>query len=67
MELLPDSFIDRISKYMHEMLYSKVMRQLRTYRLNTVFNVSLDVLKYGYYEYGGFRATCININEFNAS
>ena len=47
------------------MLYSKVMKQLQTYRLTTVFIVSLKFLEYGYYEFGGIRTPCVNINNIN--
>ena len=67
MELLPESLIDRIYKYSHEILYSEVLRQLNTYRLNIVCNVPLEFLKYGYYEYKGVRVPCINISDINAS
>ena len=49
------------------MLYSKVMRQLKTYRLNNVFIVSLEFLEYGYYEFGGVRAMSVDINNINAT
>ena len=49
------------------MIYSKVMKQLKTYRLNTVFIVSIDFLDYGYYEFGGVRRPCIDINNINAT
>ena len=49
------------------MLYSKVMRQLKTYRLHTVFVVSLEFSEYGYYEFGGARTTRINVNNIDAT
>ena len=67
MEKLPEFLINKIYKYRHEMLYSKVMRQLKTYRLNTVFTVSLEFLEYGYYEFGGGRTPSIDINIINAA
>ena len=48
------------------MLYTSVMNQLRLYRLNTVFVVSLDSLKRGYYSFWGVRIPCININNIDA-
>ena len=71
MELLPENLINKIYKYKHDMLYHKVMKQLTTYRLNTVFVVSLELLEYGCYEFGkfgefcGIRTPCININNIN--
>ena len=55
------------------MLYSKVMKQLQTYRLNTVFSVSLEFLEDGYYEFGesgefgGIRTPYVNINSINST
>ena len=66
MAQLPEFLVDKIYKYRHEMLYSKVMRQLRSYRLNTVFRVSLEFLEYGFYEFGGIRTPSIEINNIYA-
>lgn len=66
MDLLPLDVIDNIYKYKHEIEYSKVMDQLKLYRLNTVFVVSLDFLKRGYYSFGGVRTPCIDINDIDA-
>ena len=49
------------------MLYPKVMKQLKTYRLNIVFVVSLEFLEYGYYGFGGVRTVSIDINNINAT
>ena len=43
------------------------MKQLKTYRLNTVFIVSLEFLECGYYEFGGARTQSININNIDAT
>ena len=43
--MVPLPLEDKIYKYKHEMLYYKVMRQLKTYRVNTVFIVSLEFLE----------------------
>ena len=70
MEKLPECLIHIIYKLRHEMLYSKVMKQLKTYRLNTVFIVSLEFLEYGYYEFGEFGGIItpyININNINST
>ena len=67
MERLPKLVVNKIYKYRHEMLYSKVMRQLKTYILNTVFIVLLEFLDYGYYEFGGVRTPSIDINSINAT
>ena len=68
MNKLPECSI--MYKLRHEMLYSKIMKQLKTYRLNTVFIVSLEFLEYGHYEFGefgGIRTPCINIHNINAT
>ena len=67
MERLPEFLINKIYKYKHEMLYSKVMRQVKAYRLNIVFIVSLEFLECGYYEFGGVRTMSIDINNINAT
>ena len=66
MNVLPDNVIDKIYRLSHEMQYSSVMRQLKQYRINTVFNVYIDVLEYGYYYHHGLRTPCINIDNINA-
>ena len=67
MKLLLEGLVDIIYKYRHEMLYSKVMKQLKTYRVNIVCIVSLEFLEYGYFEVGGVRTPCININDIKTS
>ena len=67
MVLLPEGLVDIIYKYKHAMLYSKVMKQLKTYRVNAVFLVSLEFLEYGYFEFGGVRTSCINIDNIDAT
>ncbi len=39
MDKLPENIVNKIYRFEHEMLYSKVMKQLKTYRLNTHFIV----------------------------
>ena len=65
--LLPEGIIDIVYKYKLEMLYSKVMKQLKTYRINTAFPVSLESLEYGYFEFGGVRTPCIDVNTTDAT
>ena len=67
MELLPGNLINKSYKYKHEMLYSKVMKQLKTYTLNTAFIVSLKFLEEGHYEFGGVRTPSTNINDIDAT
>ena len=42
MNKLPENIVNKIYRFEHEMSYSKVMNQLKTYRLNTVFIVSIE-------------------------
>ena len=70
MVTLPECLIHIVYKYKHEMICSKVMKQLRTYRLDTVFIVSFEFLVYGYYEFGEFGGVItpyININNINST
>ena len=46
------------------------MKQLKKYRLHTVFIVSLEFLEYGYYEFGEFGGIItpyITINNINST
>ena len=67
MEKSPECLIHRIYKLRHDMIYAKVMKQSKTYRLNTVFVVSLEFLVYGYYEFGGIVTPYINIDNINST
>ena len=49
------------------MQYSSVMKQLKQYRLNTVFNVSIDFLEYGYYYHHCDWFPCISIDNIEAT
>ena len=66
MNKLPECLIHITYKLRHEVMYSKVMKQLKAYRLNTVFIVSLKSLEHGYYEFS-IRTPCININNINST
>ena len=67
MNKLPENIVDKIYRFEHEMLYSSVMKQLNTYRLNTHFIVSIEFLEHGYYEFGGIRTASIDINSIDAT
>ena len=67
MNTLPNNLSDKIYRLSHEMQYSSVMKQLKQYRLNTVFNVSIDFLEYGYYYLHGDKTPCITIENINAT
>ena len=38
------------------------MNQLKTYRINCFFIVSIEFLKNGYYDFANIRTKCIDIN-----
>ena len=67
MDKLPECLTNKIYKLNHEMIYSKVMKQLKTYRLNTVFIVSIDFLDHGYFDFGGVRTRSIDLNNIHAT
>ena len=67
MEKLPVEIIQKIYKYRHEILYYKVMSQLKTYRINCYFIVSIEFLENGYYEFGDKRTPCIDLNCIDAT
>ena len=67
MDKLPENIVDTIYRFEHEMLYSSVMKQFKTYRLNIVFIVSIEFLLYGYDEFRGIRIPCIDLNNMNAT
>ena len=68
MDKLPENMVDTIYRFEHEMSYSSVMKQLKTYRLNIVFTVSIEFfLLYGCYEFKGVRIPCIDLNNINAT
>ena len=43
MEVLPENLINKAYKYKHEMLYSNVMKQLKPYRINVVFQLNQEI------------------------
>ena len=59
MDKLPEIIVDKIYRFNHEILCSSVIKQLKTYRLNTHFIVSLEFLEHGYFEFGGVLTPCI--------
>ena len=67
MNKLPEDIVNKIYRFEHEMSYYKVMKQLKTYRLNTAFIFSIECLEYGYYDFGGVRTKCIDLNRINAT
>ena len=67
MEQLPEFLINKVYKYRHEMSHYKIMKQLKTYSLNTIFLASLEFLEYGYFKFEGTRIPSINIDNINAT
>ena len=63
--VLPNDIINIIYKFEHEMLFSDVTKQLKSYRLKTAFNVPISFLESAYF--GIVRIKCIDINNINAS
>ena len=49
------------------MLYTKVMKRLKIYILKIEFIVSLELLEYGYCEFGGVRTRSIDTNNVDAT
>ena len=67
MNNLPEELEAQIYRNIHEILYYKVMSQLKTYRINCYFIVSIEFLENGYYEFGNMRTPCINLNSIDAT
>ena len=67
MNTLPNNLCDKIYRLSHEMQYSSVMRPLKQYRINTVYNVSLEFVEYGYYYFHGEKTPCISIDNIEAA
>ena len=67
MEKIPDEIREQIYRFNHEILYYKVMSQLKTYRINCYSIVSIDFLENGYYHFGHIRSKCIDINYIDAT
>ena len=67
MDNLPEEIKAQVYRNIHEISYYKVMNQLKTYRINCYFIVSIDFLENGYYEFGNLRTPCINLNSIDAT
>ena len=63
--LFPEDVLKIIYKFEHEMWFSDVTKQLKSYRLKTAFNVPISFLESAYF--GIVKLKCININNINAS
>ena len=52
MDNVTEDVVNKLYKFKHQMIYSSVMKLLKTYNLNTHFFGSKKRLEHGYYEFG---------------
>ena len=63
MESLPEEVKDEIYKYKHQLEYKLVMDELIIHRLNTAFNLTLDMVEMMlYYDHNGCARKVVNID-----
>ena len=63
MDYLPEEVIDKIYRYKHQLEYKSVMNELILHRLNTAFNMTLDMVEMMlYYDHNGCARKVINID-----
>ena len=67
MDNLPAEIVDKLFKHVHELGYYHVMEELRHYRVNTRFRVSMSMVRDMFYSYNGILYPCININDITAT
>ena len=66
MDYLPDEVIDKIYRYKHQLEYKSVMNELILHRLNTAFNMTLDMVEMMlYYDHNGCARKVINIDNID--
>ena len=66
MDYLPEEVIDKIYKYKHQLEYKSVMNELILHRLNTAFNMTLDMVEMMlFYDYNGSTRKVINIDNID--
>ena len=66
MDYLPDAVIDKIYRYKHQLEYKSVMNELILHRLNTAFNMTLDMVEMMlYYDHNGCARKVINIDNID--
>ena len=66
MNNLPEEVKDKIYKYKHQLEYKSVMNELLLHRLNTAFNMTLDMVEMMlYYDHNGFARKVINIDNID--
>jgi len=63
MNRLPDSVLDTIYKYKHQIEMSNVLNELIQHKINCRYNVTIDMLKYMFYlnEYD-VKVCCIDVS-----
>ena len=63
MDYMPEEVIDKIYRYKHQLEYKSVMNELILHRLNTAFNMTLDMVEMMlYYDHNGCARKVINID-----
>ena len=66
MDYLPEEVIDKIHKYKHQLEYKSVMNELILHRLNTAFNMTLDMVEMMlYYDHNGCARKVVNIDNID--
>ena len=63
MNNLPEEVKDKIYKYKHELEYKSVMNELILHRLNTAFNLTLEIVEMMlYYDHNGCARKVVSID-----
>ena len=66
MDYLPEEVIDKIYRYKHQLEYKSVMNELILHRLNTAFNMTLDMVEMMlYYDHDGCARKVVNIDNID--
>ena len=66
MDYMPEEVIDKIYRYKHQLEYKSVMNELILHRLNTAFNMTLDMVEMMlYYDHNGCARKVINIDNID--
>ena len=61
--MLPEEVKDKIYKYKHQIQFKSVMDELLLHRLNTAFNLTLDMVEMMlYYDHQGCARKVVNID-----
>ena len=66
MDYMPEEVIDKIYRYKHQLEYKSVMNELILHRLNTAFNMTLDMVEMMlYYDHNGCARKVVNIDNID--